>query len=63
MKLVNYICLLTLLFLNIALGDNFEKWKNEFKILALSEQISEKTFNLVMNNAIFLPKVIEYDRF
>ncbi len=63
MKLVNYICLLTLLFLNIALGDNFEKWKNEFKIIALSEQISEKTFNLVMNNAIFLPKVIEYDRF
>ena len=63
MKLVNYICIFTILFSNISLGDNFEKWKNEFKKIALSEKISEKTFNLVMNKAIFLPKVIEYDRF
>tara|TARA_Y100000591_G_scaffold34583_1_gene25623 strand:+ start:1293 stop:2285 length:993 start_codon:yes stop_codon:yes gene_type:complete len=63
MKLVNYICIFTILFSNISLGDNFKKWKNEFKKIALSEKISEKTFNLVMNKAIFLPKVIEYDRF
>ena len=41
----------------------FENWKNQFKAEALSNKISEKTIDLVMKNVIFLPKVIEYDRF
>ena len=41
----------------------FQNWKKQFKILALEKKISEKTFNMVMSNAKFLPKVIEYDRF
>tara|TARA_B100001057_G_C22757420_1_gene914362 strand:+ start:191 stop:1192 length:1002 start_codon:yes stop_codon:yes gene_type:complete len=41
----------------------FQNWKKKFKILALKNEISEKTFNLVMSNVKFLPKVIEYDRF
>ena len=41
----------------------FAKWKNNFKKVALANNISEKTFELTMKNAIFLPKVIEYDRF
>jgi membrane-bound lytic murein transglycosylase B len=43
--------------------DYFLAWKNEFKILALSKGISEKTFDSVMKNVKFLPKVIEYDRY
>ena len=42
---------------------NFNKWKNDFKILALSNNISEKTFNQVMRNVKFLPNVIKYDRY
>ena len=42
---------------------NFNKWKNDFKILALSNNISEKTFNQVMKNVKFLPNVIKYDRY
>ena len=42
---------------------NFDKWKNDFKILALSNNISEKTFNQVMENVRFLPNVIKYDRY
>ena len=42
---------------------NFNKWKNDFKILALSNNISEKTFNQVMKNVRFLPNVIKYDRY
>jgi len=42
---------------------DFLKWKDDFKILALERNISEKTFNLVMKNIKFLPKVIEYDRY
>ena len=41
----------------------FQKWKKKFKLLVLQNEISEKTFDLVMSNAKFLPKVIEYDRF
>ena len=37
--------------------------KKEFKINALKNNISEKTFDKVMSNVNFLPKVIEYDRF
>jgi membrane-bound lytic murein transglycosylase B len=42
---------------------NFFKWKKNFKELALQNNISEKTFNLVMSDVKYLPKVIEYDRF
>jgi len=41
----------------------FLKWKDEFKKLALKNNISEKTFDISMNNVKFLPKVIEYDRY
>ena len=43
--------------------EKFDYWVTEFKIRAINEGISKKTVNLVMNNAIFLPKVIEYDRY
>ncbi len=42
---------------------DFDEWKKKFKIYALKENISEKTFDKVMSNVQFLPKVIEYDRF
>ncbi len=41
----------------------FLEWKKNFKILALSKNISENTFNNVMKDVKFLPKVIEYDRY
>ena len=41
----------------------FAEWKNNFKKIALANNISEKTFELTMKNVIFLPKVIEYDRY
>ncbi len=42
---------------------NFNIWKKNFRAVALENNISEKTFNLVMSNVKFLPKVIEYDRY
>ena len=42
---------------------DFKTWKKEFKTKALENDISEITFDKVMSNVIFLPKVIEYDRF
>ena len=66
MKLTKFIILFTLLFLSKAVSETnveFENWKNQFKTLAWKNQLSEKTFELTMSNVIFLPKVIEYDRF
>ena len=41
----------------------FEIWKQNFKLRALNNNISEETFNLVMSNTKFLPNVIKYDRY
>ena len=66
MKLVNLtIFLLLLLSMNSISDENidFKKWKKNFKVVALKNGISEKTFDTTMQNVKFLPKVIEYDRF
>ena len=44
-------------------NDNFGSWLNKFKDDAVKRGISKKTVNKVLNNAKFLPKVIEYDRY
>lgn len=45
-------------------GDmSFDKWLKIFKIHALENNISESTFDMAMNDVVFLPKVIKYDRF
>ena len=42
---------------------DFLEWKKSFKNLALKNNISEATFDIVMNNVRFLPDVIKYDRY
>ena len=44
-------------------ANDFNDWIVDFKKSALDEGISSKTVNSVMDKAIFLPKVIEYDRY
>ena len=66
MKLVKLILLFLIsnMELSYAYDNNkFNEWKQNFKEVALKNEISENTFNLVMENVKYLPKVIEYDRF
>ena len=66
MKLVSILILILTLFIQNSYADNdlkFENWKKSFKAVALKNNISENTFNLVMSDVKFLPKVIEYDRY
>ena len=66
MKLVNIIILFFILSIKFSYAynvENFKEWKLNLKKEALQNGISEKTFNLVMVNVKYLPKVIEYDRF
>tara|TARA_B100000795_G_scaffold250559_1_gene218847 strand:+ start:949 stop:1947 length:999 start_codon:yes stop_codon:yes gene_type:complete len=44
-------------------NSTFKEWLNGFKIYALEQDISETTFDTVMSDVIFLPKVLKYDRF
>ena len=44
-------------------SEDFDLWLSNFKITAIESGISKSTVNKVMSNAIFLPKIIEYDRY
>ena len=66
MKIIKYFTVIFFLLYNATLSANeklFSEWLNNFKIYALDKGISEKTYNLAMSDVVFLPKVIEYDRF
>ena len=66
MKKISYIFIFIIFFLNKSYSDinnDFEAWKNEFKKLALSNGISEETFNLTIKNTKYLSNVIKYDRY
>ena len=66
MKLVNYIFIFIFLIFTPSLSENpsgFLTWKKNFKKIALSNNISEQTFDTVMANVRFLPNVIKYDRY
>ena len=63
MKLINYILIILLFSPFKTFANNFDDWKNQFKQIAISNKISEQTFDLVMKDVKFLPKVIEYDRY
>ena len=66
MKLVNYIFIFIFLIFTPSLSENptgFLTWKENFKKAALSNNISEKTFDIVMAEVRFLPNVIKYDRY
>ena len=66
MKQISIFFFIFLFNISNVLGDeksDFLRWKNEFKTLAIKNNISEKTFDTVMSSVKFLPKVIEYDRY
>tara|TARA_B110001454_G_scaffold218010_1_gene244764 strand:+ start:947 stop:1945 length:999 start_codon:yes stop_codon:yes gene_type:complete len=66
MKIVKILILIIVTFFNSSLYSSepsFDSWLESFKIHALKNNISEKTFNKTMSNVVFLPKVIEYDLF
>ena len=65
MKINNLIIffLIFFYFSNSTFADDFNDWLSSFKIVALKKGISEKTFDKVMSDVKFLPKVIKYDRY
>ena len=44
-------------------NDDFEKWKAEFKIIAINQGVSLQTLKANIDKSKFLPDVIKYDRY
>ena len=66
MKIIRIFIIIFLIFINNTLNGSeisFNNWLKNFKIHALKNKISESTFDMVMSDVVFLPKVIKYDRF
>ncbi len=66
MRLINFLIIFFILGSKFSFAYDaaeFRNWKLNLKTIALKNNISEDTFNLVMSNVKYLPKVIEYDRF
>jgi len=65
MKRIKFFLLIYILFIqSIVFADsNFNEWVLDFKKKAKNEGISSKTVNNIMDKAIYLPKVIQYDRY
>ena len=66
MKQINFFLFFVLISINFSFADinkDFENWKINFKKVALKNNISEETFNIVMSDTKFLSDVIKYDRY
>jgi membrane-bound lytic murein transglycosylase B len=66
MKMIKILFILLFSFFTLPSISNetsFEDWLLNFKIYALKNNISEKTFDETMSKVVFIPKVIKYDRF
>ena len=66
MKVANYLFIVIFFSITSSFSENptdFLTWKDNFKKIALENNISEKTFDTVMANIKFLPNVIKYDRY
>ena len=65
MKLISILILFLILSFSKANANQneFLKWKKNFKSIAIENGVSENTFDIVMKDVKFLPKVIEYDRY
>ena len=66
MKLINFFFFIIIFSITNIYADqqsSFLEWKKSFKIIALKNNISEQTFDEVMEHVKFLPNVIKYDRY
>ena len=66
MKLIKYILIIFIISFTSSFSNDqidFQKWKKSFKKIALKNNISETTFDIVMAKVKFLPDVIKYDRY
>jgi membrane-bound lytic murein transglycosylase B len=49
--------------LNVFANNDFNKWVDNFKIEAINSGVSKQLVDQVMSDVVFIPKVIEYDRY
>jgi len=63
-KIIIFSILINLLgSINVLANSDFNLWIKDFKIKAINSGISKSVVDVIMSDAKFLPKVIEYDRY
>jgi membrane-bound lytic murein transglycosylase B len=63
-KIIIFSILINLLgSINVLANSDFNVWIKDFKIKAINSGISKSVVDVIMSDAKFLPKVIEYDRY
>ena len=66
MKIIKFFFVFLFLIINLTSNleaSDFNKWIVNFKKKAIDQDISHETVNLIMDKAVYLPKVIQYDRY
>ena len=66
MNIIKFFFILLFLIVNSTSSSNaldFNDWLLKFKNEAINDGISSQTVNSIMDKAVFLPKVIKYDRY
>ena len=66
MKKIKFIIIIFLILFSSSYthaNESFEVWKKNFYNYAISKGVSENTLSIVIKDLIYLPKVIEYDRY
>ena len=58
-----FVLINSFVFLNASANNDFDSWLKDFKIKAVNSGISKTLVDQVMSEAVFIPKVIEYDRY
>ena len=62
-KIIFYVILISSININLIFAEDFNSWLASFKIYAMKKGVSKKTLDKTMSKVMFLPKVIEYDRY
>jgi len=62
-KIIFYVILISSININHIFAEDFNSWLASFKIYAMKKGVSKKTLDKTMSKVMFLPKVIEYDRY
>ena len=62
-NIILFVFINVFIFSNAFANNDFNLWIVDFKTKAINSGVSKKLVNEIMSEAVFIPKVLEYDRY
>ena len=62
-NIILFVFINVFIFSNAFANNDFNLWIADFKTKAINSGVSKKLVNEIMSEAVFIPKVLEYDRY